>query len=485
MKLKRLCAFPALLTSMALAACTTVGPQFSAPAAPTAGGYAMAGERGPAGLRLGALPAGAWWRAFGSPELDAVMARALADSPTLAAADARLAAAREATNAIAGARLPQLDATASAIRQKANLKAFGLDFGIANPTFSLYSLGGQVSYDLDLFGGRRRRLEESAAQSESLARRGEAAALTLTGQVARQALTVAALRAQLAAVDQVLADDQRLLDLTQRAFKAGGVPRSQTVDAASQLAADQALSPPLRRQLAAARHQLALLVGQAPGAWSPPDFDIARLRLPATLPVSLPSQLVRRRPDILAAEANLHAATAEIGVRTAAQYPNVVLNASLAQAALDPGSLFSSDFQGWSFGPSLTAPLFHGGALAANRRAAIDEANASLADYKQTVLGAFVQVSDVLQALSEDAEQIAAAERASAAAEESRKLADLGYREGGRDLLQFIDAERQAARARLDLVRARAQQYLDAADLFVATAADWTAPPTASTLASR
>lgn len=470
-----------LCAALGLGACTTVGPDFKRPNAASApSGYAGAGDREPGGpngqaVVLGEGPAGAWWKAFGSPALDRTIRQALADNWSLASANAALAQAQEQA-VIAGGNLDER-LNGSIVRQQANLKAFGFDLGIPNPQFTLYSIGGTVSYDLDLFGGKRRRVEAARARVDLQRQRVDAASLALTGNVARQALTVAALNAQLRTIDAIVAEDRRTLELVRRAYALGGVARQQTVDVERELAGDLQLAPPIRVQLAAARHQLSLLVGKAPVEFTPPDLDIAGLTLPKRLPVSLPSALIRRRPDILAAEANLHAATAEIGVATAARYPNIVLNASLTQAALDPLGVFSTGNQGWSFGPTFSSVLLGSRSLAANKRAAIDAANGAVADYRQTVLTAFVQVSDVLQSLVEDAEEITAAQRSVSAAEQSVGMARLAYAAGGRDLLQLIDAQRQLTRARLALVRVQGQQYLDTAQLFVATAADWTGSP--------
>jgi NodT family efflux transporter outer membrane factor (OMF) lipoprotein len=218
---------------------------------------------------------------------------------------------------------------------------------------------------------------------------------------------------------------------------------------------------------------MALLAGKSPAEWTAPDFDLAKLNGSAAVPVSLPSALVRRRPDILAAEAELHAATAEIGVAVANQYPNISLSANLTQAAIKPGNLFNYASSGWSILGGFTAPIFNGGTLKAERKVAEAEANAAMARYQQTVLRAFVQVSDVLSALGTDQASIESLQRANAAADAGARDAQTAYRLGGGTLLQVVDTQRTVSRARRALVQAQAQRYADLVELYGATAADW------------
>jgi NodT family efflux transporter outer membrane factor (OMF) lipoprotein len=264
--------------------------------------------------------------------------------------------------------------------------------------------------------------------------------------------------------------------MVRRAQAAGGEAPSATTSATAQLAEDEALVPPLQRELDAARHQLALLAGKSPAEWAPPDFELSRLSPPGEVPLSLPSTLVRRRPDILAAEAELHAATAAIGVAVANQYPDIRLSASLTQSAVKPENLFDYSASGWSLLSGLTAPVFHGGALKAERQAAEAEARAALARYQQTVLRAFVQVSDALAALGTDDAHLAALNRSAAAARSRVSDAEAAYRLGGGPLLQVVDAQRQLSRARRALAQAQAQRFSDLVELYAATAADWRTP---------
>jgi NodT family efflux transporter outer membrane factor (OMF) lipoprotein len=467
-----------LVLATALAGCAAVGPTFHAPAAPTTPGYAMNGDAAPvAGVAFTAPKAGRWWVEFGPPALDQVESEALQGSQTLAEADAALTQARAALAAARGGLSPDLTANAGVQRERINLASFGFDAsslpGLSNnPEFTLYSVGTSVTYPLDIFGGQRRRVEGAAAQAEATARRGDAAALALTGQVATAAVQAAGLRAEIQAVEAMLADDRRTVDLARRAEAAGGEAEGARVSASTQVARDEALLPPLRQMLAVARHQLALLVGKAPADWTPPDFDLADFRAGAA-PVALPSALVHLRPDILQAEADLHAATAEVGVATAALYPSISLTAGLSQGALTPGQIFAFPATAYNIGPAITAPIFDGGVLKAQRAAARAQLRASLAAYQQTVLVAFNQVADRLQALANDDAALAAERHSETEALSDLTLAQAAYRAGGTGLLPLIDAERQAGDARRSKVAAETRRALDTVELIIASGAGW------------
>ncbi len=470
----------ALAVAAGLCGCAAVGPNFKRPAAPTDAGYAMAGDQGAASQHggLGAEVAQDWWSAFHSPELDRAMRQALADNPDLQAADATLLAARAELSAAHGARLPQADLNAGIERERFNFATFGFDAsafpGIQNnPELSIYSLGASVGYALDVFGGLRRNEEAAGARAEAQAHRLDAAYLTLTGEVATQAAIIAATRAEIATVQQIIAADRRNIELVRSAQRAGGVAEEARVNAQSQVDADSALLPPLEQQLATARHALALLVGKAPADYAAPDFDLEALPLPADVPVSLPSELVRQRPDILQAEADLHAATAMVGVQTAKLYPSLNLSAALTQSALEPGQVFDWPATAYTLAGGLTAPAFHGGQLKAQKRAAERQAEAAAATYRSTVLHAFGQVADQMQALAHDEAELAADQRTAHSAAETLKLETLAYQEGGQGLLPVVDAQRQVNAAQLKIVQARARRYVDTIRLFVATGRGW------------
>jgi NodT family efflux transporter outer membrane factor (OMF) lipoprotein len=476
---------PFLVAAATLAGCT-VGPDFQRPAAPTASGYLPSSDIRPAvagqpRADTGLGPAGRWWRAFGSPQLDALVDRAMTNNRSLAASDATLAAAGHELRAVAGRQSPQINADARVEQEQVNLAGFGLSdagaLGISgNPVFHLYSVGGGISYDLDLFGGLRRQVEQTAAQGEAQLHRTEAAHLTLVGQVVEQVLQIAAIRTRIATAQAILADDRRNVDLTEKQRKGGEGTLVEVLNAQSQYAADRTLLPPLDQQLAAARHLLATLVGVAPSELEATDFDLAIFTLPATIPVALPSELVHRRPDILQAEANLHAATAAIGVATAQLYPDVTIGATVAQGAPAIDSLVKNSFRGYDIFAGVSAPIFHGGTLKAQRAAAVDRAHAADATYQQTVLDAFGQVADLLSAMRNDARSVEMQREALAVAQHSLALSRRSLQVGSSGILQVLDSERLYQRAASDLVGARAQQFADIARLYVATGGGWAHP---------
>ncbi|CAN5879888.1 AdeC/AdeK/OprM family multidrug efflux complex outer membrane factor [soil metagenome] len=462
---------------LALTACTTLGPDFKTPPAPTAPGYAMAGDRAAPVVVLSpeARVSGPWWTAFGSAQLDQTVRLALADSPTIAEADATLARAQASARAQQAVGDPKVEGIASAQRERINTQAFGFT-GFPSPTINLYSLGASVTYDLDLFGGQRRKVEAAQARAQAEARRADAAYLTLTGDVVMQAMKIAVLRAQIEAVQAMISDDQKTVDMVRRAQQAGGQAPSAITGGLAQQAQDEALLPPLQRQLDADRHRLALLVGKSPAEWTAPDFDVADFQAPGAVPVSLPSALVRQRPDILAAEAEFHAATADIGVAQAARYPDIRLTAGLTQATIAPENIFSKDSSGWNLMAGLIGPIVPSKQLKSRQRAAEAEALAAQARYNATVLRAFVQVADVMSNLANDQAALTAQTKAQHAAEatlrDERKAMELG----GGTLLAVVDAQRQVNLARRNTVAVQGQGLSDTAELFTATAADWRSP---------
>jgi len=405
-----------------------------------------------------------WWRMFRSAALDDVVRRALEGNRTLAAAASTLSQAQELAAAQAGMLAPQAGMTGGVGRQK-----LGAQSSAASTTpFTYFSVGATVSYALDFAGGLARSVEQQYALAEYQRRQLEAAQLVVTGSAIMQALTIASLRAQISTVEAILQRDRENLRLVREAFAAGSVSQLDIVTAQSQLAADGTLLPPLRQDLSRARHALAIVTGQPPANAALPDFDLSELTLPRQLPVSLPSELAHRRPDIMAAEAQLHAATAAVGIATANLYPQINLTASAGLQAGSPGRLFDRGSMVFGLASALTAPIFNGGTLRAEQRAALDAMNASAANYEQTVLAAFGQVADSLQALDHGAEQLAAQKLAQDAASDNVELARMSYQEGNTGVLQVLDAERLYQQARLGFVRAEAQRYMDTVQLFLA-----------------
>ena len=391
--------------------------------------------------------------------------RSVADNRDLAAAKATLAQARELVAAQSGQLYPQIGLQAGTGRQKYGAEFLGT-FAVA--PFTYEAVGASVHYMLDYAGAIARSIEERKALEQYQRSELAAAQLTLTGDVASEAVIIAATRGEIRAAAELLSEDRNNVDLVQTAFVNGSVSKLDVLTAQSQLAGDQALLPPLSQQLAVARHALAVLLGQAPAQWSQPDLELAAMRLPRELPVSVPSQLVRRRPDILAAEAQLHAATAAVGVATANLYPQIALTATLGQQALTPAKLFDTSSAAWSLIAGLTQPLFDGGTLRAERRAALDALHASAARYQQVVLDSFDQVADLLDALDHDAQLVAAQANARATSQASLELARQSYQAGNSGLLQVLDAQRERQRAQLGFLEAQTRQYLDTIQLLLA-----------------
>lgn len=480
----------AFFTATLLAGCT-VGPNFERPAVPDATGYRPPAEQHAAApaepvAALGAGPQARWWEAFGSPALDGLVDRAIANNFSLAASRATLEASEAEARAIAGKRLPQIDANARIEQEQVNLSGFGFQpspaLGLAgNPSFHLYSVGGGISYDLDLFGGLKRQAEQSLAQAEAQRRATEAAHLAIAGRVVNQALTVAAIAKQIEVADALLADDLRNVDLTQKRQRAGEGTLVEVLNAQAQYTSDRGDIPQLHQQLDEARHLLATLVGVGPADLGAIDFDLEHLALPASVPVTLSSELVHKRPDILQAEADLHAATAEIGVATARLYPDITLGATLTQGAPAVDNLVKNAFRGYDVFAGLAAPIFHGGTLKAQKEAAVARAHAAAATYQQTVLDAFGQVADLLSALQSDARSVANQRESVDVAQRSLALSRRSFEVGNSGILQVLDSERLYQRANTNLVLARTRQYLNVARLYVATAGGWVAPDGGST----
>lgn len=462
-----------------VAGCTTVGPNYKAPDAPAAAaGYG--GPTRPEGVTLGEGPEERWWTAFASPRLDALVDRALAGNHGLAASRATLERARERIAAVAGRRLPQVDVDARADYQKVNLAAFGLSdsFGggdIPNPEFDLYTLGGGVSYDLDLFGRNRRALEQAGAEAEAQVRATQAAHLLVAGRVVAQVLAIASLNDTIATQRALLAEDERNVSLTEARRKGGAGTLVEVLSAQGQLAGDRATTPALERQLAEGRAMLAVLLGISPAELEATDYGLDEFVLPAQVPVALPSALVHKRPDILEAEARLHSAIAAVGMATADLYPDVTLGASLTQSTSQPDRISSSRFNAFDLFAGLSAPIFHGGTLKAQKRGAEAEARGAAARYQQVVTEAFGQVAGLLWALDSDDREIAARQEAAEVAGRSLRLSRRSFEVGNSGVLQVLEANRTYQRAQLTLLESRIRQYQNVARLYVATAGGWTA----------
>lgn len=463
-----------LLLACLCAGCT-VGPDFRAPDPPTVDRYVP----GPApDVALEPRPdrdiPAEWWTLFGSRELDALVRRALEHSPTLDEARARLVEARELRAARAGAtEVPAVNLTGGVTREQIDPATLGFPQAQTPGPFTVYSIGANVSYAFDLFGGTRRELEGLAAQIDYDAYELEAARLTLAANVVTTAVRLAGTRGQIASTEAILAAQAKELAIVEQRFAAGGVAELDVRNQQALVAETKASLAPLYAQREQAIHLLAVYAGDAPAAAPVPELRLADLTLPAAVPDRLPSELVRRRPDIRAAEALLHKASADIGVATADLYPKLSISGSLSSSRLTASDLFGSGFNVWSIGANLVQPLFRGGELQARKRAAIAAYDQAEAAYRLAVLQGIQNVADVLRALEADGRAEAARSEQTSRAADAYRIASGRYDAGGVSQLAVLDAERTRLRAETDRLQATANRLSDTAALFQALGGGW------------
>ena len=464
----------------ALAGCAS-GPEFTAPAPPAATHYtptadALTTAESPVALStrqelVPGLPAPAqWWRALHAQALNAWIEQALQASPTLAAAQATLRQAQALQQAQAGAtQWPQVDASVSAQRQHASPAAQG-QAGDGR-TFGLYGASVGARYALDLSGANRRTLEQLAARTDWRRHELAAARLALTGQVADAAIARARLAAQIEATAALLHNQQEQAELAQTRVQLGQAATDEALALQAQAAQTRASLPPLRQQLQQAEHLLAVLAGEPPGSRRVPAFTLQDFTLPGTLALTVPSQLVRQRPDIQASEALLRAAHAERGATLARRYPQIELSASVGSQALTSGALFGGPAALWSMAGQLTQPLLNA-AQPAQERAAEAALEAAAAQYQNVVLQALRSVADALRAIDNDAQTLQALAEADAAAQGALHTVTQRHRLGAASYAQLLLAQQQARQTRLQLAGAQAQRLTDTVALYQAIGAD-------------
>jgi NodT family efflux transporter outer membrane factor (OMF) lipoprotein len=473
---------PLLLFASAVLAGCAVGPDFVTPSSPTADGYTqeklapvtasaktMGGE--PQSFALDKDVPAEWWKLYRSPGLDALMDHALAANPTLEAAKATLRQAREQVYAAEGAFYPDITGNVSATREKISTASFGFPGGAS--IFSVGTASLNVSYPLDVFGGVRRQVEASAAQADYQKYELDAAYLTLTSNVVTASVQEASLRAQIEANEEIVKIESDLLKVLRNQLELGGVAGGAVLAQEATLAQARASLPPLQKQLAQARNLLAALSGRTPNEDIGATFELAQLSLPTDLPLSLPSKLVGQRPDIKAAESTLHQASAEIGVATANELPQITLSGSFGNSGSPVSQLLNPGVGIWSFGGSLAQKLFDGGTLLHQRRAAVAAYEAAAAQYRATVLAAFQDVANALRALQSDADALAADVAAEQAASKSLDLTRQQFQLGAINYTTLLDAEQTLQQTRLSLAQGRAARFADTAALFQALGGGW------------
>ena len=415
-----------------------------------------------------------WWTTFDNAELTRRVNTALTHSPSIASAQAALRQAQENASATRGGLFPALDAGAGATRQKTSSAQFGgAGAGFSVSPYTVYNASVSVGYTLDLFGGVRRGVEAQLALADYQRARLDTTYLTLAANVVTASLQEASLREQLRATEDILDIQRKSLQIARQQLQIGSKSLSDSLAVRSQLAATEATLPPLRAQLAATGNQLATYLGTTPAQLALAPLTLDAVRLPQEIPLSLPSALVDQRPDIRAAAAQLHAASAEVGVATAAMLPQIALSASAGSQALRAGDLFSAGTGAWSLGLGLTQPLFHGGELLHKKRAAQAGLDQAVADWQQTVLVAFQNVADALQALQYDAEGLAAQASAEGAASQQLALTRGQFQLGSTGYLNLLDAQRSYQQARIALIQARAARLADTAALYAALGGGW------------
>jgi NodT family efflux transporter outer membrane factor (OMF) lipoprotein len=472
-----------LMMPILLAACA-VGPDFKQPAAPHGAGYTQAplpaqtttapGAIGGAQLLVagGDIP-GQWWTLFQSAQLDDLIERAFKASPNIAAAQAALAVARENMLAQQGSLFPSIGIDASGSKNETSTASLAPVAANNQRIYSLYTGELTVSYSLDAFGLNRRMIESAAAHADSQRFELEAAYLTLSSNVVLAAINVASLRGQIAAQEATIKADSELRDILKRESALGEAAEVDVLQQEAVLAQAQGALPALQKQLALQRDALSALMGGFPNEDLAPDFDLSSLALPTDLPVSLPSRLVEQRPDILAASAALHTASAQVGVAIANRLPQLSLTAALGTSPNAVANAFMPYNQFFTVVGNAAQPIFGGGALLHRQRAAQAAFDQAAAQYRSTVIDAFQNVADVLQSVQADATTLQAAVAAEEASSRSFAIARERLRTGEAPYLSVLAAQQLYETARIALIQARAARLADTVAMFQAVGGGW------------
>lgn len=449
-----------------------VGPHFHTPRAPQTAFYTLPPHSSKKWVAINHNIPAQWWCLYRSPKLNALIETGLKNSPTLAAAQFALVQAQENVNAQIGSELlPNVNAQFTGQRKQASAASAGTDS--APPIFNLFNASVNISYRLDLFGGARRELESLRAQRDYQKYQLAAAHLTLTSNIVTTAMTAASLYAQIKATQDIIRAQTEEFILIKKQFDLGAVSEADVLSQQTLLAQTRATLPLLEKSFAQNQHTLAILLGELPSESQLALFELNEFRLPIPVPVSMPSLLVRQRPDILAAEALLHSASAQIGVTTANLYPQINLTGNYGRESTVLSTLFHPENVVWSIGGNILAPVFNGGALLAKKRGAVAAFKQAYAQYCQTILQAFKNVADSLRALEQDEAAWKAQRQAESAAKKALLLTKQQYRLGGLSYLNLLTAERNYQQAHLNRIQAQAARYIDTAALFQALGGGW------------
>ncbi|HEX5459325.1 MAG TPA: efflux transporter outer membrane subunit [Steroidobacteraceae bacterium] len=470
-----------------LAAGCAAGPNFKPPPASPVAGYSAGSARttaatpGVAGgqaqrFRMDADIPADWWRLFHSQSLDTLITAALRNNPGLKSAQAALRVAYEDTRAQRGAYFPALSAGFAASRQKQSEQlAPTPNFPVVANEFQydLFTPELTISYAPDLFGLNRRTVESLAAQQQAARFQMIATWTTLSANVAVTAVQAAALREQVQSTREVIGLEKHSLAILQLRFQRGDASGLDVAAQQSQLAQSQASLPALVKQLRQTEHALAALTGRFPAEPPLATVSLADLRLPEDLPLSLPSTLIAQRPDVRQARADLHAASAQIGIAAAQRLPNIQLTADAGSSALAISQVFTSGTGFWGMAASLTAPIFQGGQLLHQERAAKAAYVEAAQQYRGTVLAAFQNVADTLVALQQDAQALQAASTAAGAATRTLKLSRLQLQHGYIGVFELLAAELAYSQAQMTLAQDEANRFADTAALYQALGGGW------------
>ncbi len=467
--------------SLVLAGCA-VGPRFQRPPYPKGATYlpkstshpmstSGAADSSEQKLELGTDLPGQWWELFHSPELRKLVKRALVKNQDLKAAQAALNQAQENLYAAQSSLFPTLGGALQA--QRAQINAASLGFPAINPTFSVVTGTLSATYFPDIWGGLRRQIEALGAGVDYQRFQLEATYLTLTSQLVNTAISIASIRGQLSETNRIIATEAAQLAIMRRQLAIGGISKTEILLQQTTLAETRATLPPLLKQLSLLQNQLTALVGQFPNDGLQPHFTLDNLSLPKRLPISLPSKLIEQRPDIRAAEALLHAASAKVGIATANQFPQFTISVSTGGTADGFTNLFSAATGIWSIMGGVSQTLFDAGALQDKKRAAADALLEASAQYRATVIKAFQNVSDALQSTQIDAATFKARVRAEKSADQSYALAKEKYHWGAIDYLSLLQADRALLHAKLSLIQARAARLSDTVVLFQSLGGGW------------
>jgi NodT family efflux transporter outer membrane factor (OMF) lipoprotein len=473
-----------LLVSAGFLSACAVGPDFKQPSAPNTATYTestlskkLATAPGvPGGTNQefieGADIEAQWWELFKSPELDILIKKALQQNPNLGAADAALRASQENVSAqVGGQYFPAIGLGGGVTRQLQPSSMYGLPYG--SDTYNLYNASVNVTYKLDVFGGARRAVEGARAQAEIAQFQLEGAYLSLTANIVTSAVREAALRAQMQATEEILKAQTNLAEVTEKQLSIGTVSRVDVTSQRTLVSSTQVDLFTYERNLAFARNQLAVLVGELPGNANITKFDLKTLQLPEKLPLSIPSSLVRQRPDVRAAEAQLKATNALVGVATANLLPQFNITGAIGSAALTSNALFGPNAALWSIAGGIFQPLFQGGKLLAQRRGAMASYEQAVFQYQATVLKAFQEVADSLRALETGAQALKSASDAERYAYETLDLVQQQYKLGTASYLAVLYYQNQYQIAKVKSVSAQATRFSDTAALFAALGGGW------------